>query len=240
MIKHIIREVAPEWTEFDNYFDGDTFTERAGDYCYNLFIVGDSHTAVFNEEAWEDAKRKAAELCEMFDDIQNGGYYSAWYSSYKACMIDNHIPYNSRKCHELKELFLGKSAGDWFNQDDPEHMAVYLSIVTNRKWNVLGVCGYCQGDCVQVVYCDGFNSKETARICGELWMGCGREFTVIDIENREEIDSCGGYFVADSQAWRDEDYKKLVCDWAGINEEETRLEMIDGSTTQTIYSYRVA
>ena len=250
MIKHIIREIAPEWTEFDNYFDGDTFTERAGDYCYTLFIVGDRHTEVFNAEAWEDAQKKAAELCEMFDDIQNNGYYSAWYSSFKACMIDNHIPYNSRKCHALKELFLGQKCGDYFNQDRPEHMAAYLSIVTNRKWNVLGVCGYSQGDYVQVVYCEGFNTKEAARECGELWMGCGKEFTVIDVENYAEdedgepeyteVDSCGGYFVADCQAWTDEDYKRLVCEWAGINEEETRLEMIDGSTTQTIYSYRVA
>lgn len=139
MIKHIIREVEPEACSFDYYFDGDTFTERAGDYCYTLFIVGDRHTAVFNAEAWE---------------------------------------------------------------------------------------------------------------CGEIWLGCGKEFCVIDVEDYAEdedgeatyteTDSVYGYIVADSQAWRDEDYKRLVCEWAGINEEETRLEMIDGSHVCTTYSYRVA
>lgn len=72
-------------------------------------------------------------------------------------------------------------------------------------------------------------------------MGCGKEFCVIDVdEDGNETDKCYGYIIADCQAWKDEDYKRLVCEWAGIDEEETRLEMIDGSTTQTIYSYRVA
>lgn len=66
-------------------------------------------------------------------------------------------------------------------------------------------------------------------------MGCGKEFCVIDVdEGGNETDECYGYIIADCQARQDEDYKKLVCEWDGINEEETRLEMIDGSTTQTI------
>ena len=71
-------------------------------------------------------------------------------------------------------------------------------------------------------------------------MGAAKEFEVIDLdEDGNEVDNCGGYIVADSQAWRDEEYKRLVCEWAGIEESETQLEMIDGSHTYTKYTYRV-
>jgi len=53
-------------------------------------------------------------------------------------------------------------------------------------------------------------------------------------------DSCYGYIVADCQARRDEDYKKIVCEWAGIAEDETQLEMIDSYTTYTHANYRIA
>ena len=56
----------------------------------------------------------------------------------------------------------------------------------------------------------------------------------------EEIDSCYGYIVADCEAFRDEEYKKLVSDWAGIKPEECTLEMIDGCSTHTTYNYRTA
>ena len=44
--------------------------------------------------------------------------------------------------------------------------------------------------------------------------------------------------MADCQAWKDEDCKKLVCEWEGIPEDETELQMVDGYTVSTIYSYR--
>lgn len=57
---------------------------------------------------------------------------------------------------------------------------------------------------------------------------------------KEEIDSCYGYIVADCEARDDEDYKKLVCEWACIDKAETRLEMIDGYHTYIKYDYRIA
>lgn len=59
-------------------------------------------------------------------------------------------------------------------------------------------------------------------------------------ENGKEEDAVYGYIVADCEALNDEDYKKLVCDWACIDPEETQLEMISGYQTITKCSYRVA
>jgi len=100
------------------------------------------------------------------------------------------------------------------------------------------VRGYCQGDYIEVVYCKEHH-KDGVRQYGEIWLGVAKEFDTIDLdENGEEIDTCGGYIVADCQVRTDEDYKRLVCDWACIPYEETRLEMIDSSRIVIQYSYK--
>ena len=243
MIKNIIREVAPEACEFSFYFDNDGFKEAAGDYCYNLFIIGDNRrTACFNEKEYEDIQYRIDHILDRFQDVEDKNQNG--YATYKEVMQDWYIDYTPHKCHALKEW--AKNA-DVYSM---ETVADFLTITTGKKWRTMGVTGYSQGDCVDVLYCEGFHSDEVAEACGEIWLGCAKEFCVLDVEDYAEdedgeatyteTDSCYGYIIADCQAWKDEDYKRLVCEWAGINEEETRLEMIDGSTTQTIYSYRAA
>lgn len=46
--------------------------------------------------------------------------------------------------------------------------------------------------------------------------------------------------MADCEAWTDEQYKKIVCEWAGIEPGETELQMIDGYSVRTVYNYRTA
>lgn len=233
MIKHIIREVAPECSDFRFYFEDDGLTSASGDFCNNLFILGGRCCGDFNMTEYKDIQNTMRGIIDGFSDVAEG--YKDYFQSYKAVMDYYKVPYASRRCHDLKQW---APNGD---EDDPESVALYLTIVTGKKWDVVGVCGYCQGDYVQVIYCEGFHERKQAEAYGGIWMGCGKEFCVIDVdEDGNETDKCYGYIIADCQAWKDEDYKRLVCEWAGINEEETRLEMIDGSTTQTIYSYCVA
>lgn len=232
-IKNIIREVPPEDCDFSYYFDGDCYNERSGDYCNTLFIIGDERrVGCYNGKEYENVQREAEELAEMFSDIADGGYYSAFYRSYKDCMNDNGISYNSRKCHELKELLKE------FDASEPEDIAAYLTIITGKKWTTDSARGYCQGDYVEMVYCPE-HYTDGVRAEGEIWLGAAKEFCVIEIdENGEEGDSCYGYIVADCQVRNDEDYKRLVCEWACIDEAETRLEMIDNYSHSTNYSYR--
>ena len=236
MKKYIIREVEPEACDFSYYFDDDGLSERGGDYCYTLFIVSCDRWGRyegFNVKEFENVCSQAEEMAEMFDDIAEGGYYSAFYSSYKDCMTDNGITYNSRKCHALKELLR-----DWDNT--PENVAAFLTITTGKEWAVSSARGYCQGDYVEMVYCPEHH-KNGVQHYGEVWLGAAKEFCVIELdENGEETDSCYGYIVADCQAWRDEDYKRLVSEWAGIDQDEAQLEMIDGYTTRAVYTYRTA
>lgn len=237
-INYIVREYPPESCELSWAFEDDGLTERGGDWNYNLFIVsndGWGRLSGFNVETYEGIRKEAENMMDDFEQvIGRESLYAGWtYKSYKEVMESYGIPYNPRKCHALKEW--AKSADNL----DTDDIAEYLTITTGKKWRRIGVHGYCQGDYVDVVYCEDFH--ENPKYYGECWLGCAKEFSVNYLdENGEEEDSVGGYIVADCQAWRDEDYKRLVCEWAGIPEDETELQMIDGFHTYTKYDYRTA
>ena len=156
--------------------------------------------------------------------------------TYKQVMKDNGLAYNSTFCHKLREW--AKNVDDY--NADTDAIAEYLTITTGKTWATSSASGYCQGDYCEIVYCKEYY-PENVRKYGEIFLGCAKEFCVIDLdENGEESDCVGGYIVADCEAWKDEEYKRLVCEWAGIKPEETRLEMIDGYHTDTKYEYRTA
>lgn len=233
MKKYIIREIDPESSDLSFYFEDDGLTSASGDYCNNLFIVSDcgyGRINGFNVDEYKRVQEQAEGIIDAFSNI--GGWNN--YSNYKEAMKDFGIIYNPYKCHLLKEW--AKTA-DESNTDD---IAAFLTIITGKTWTSESVSGYCQGDYVEVVYCTE-QYKNGAKHYGEIWLGCGKEFCVIELDdNGKEIESCYGYIVADSQAWNDDQYKKIVCEWAEINEQETQLEMIDGSQTTTTYNYRIA
>lgn len=247
-INYIVREVPPEAAELNWVFDDDGLSEAGGDWNYTLFIVsneGWGRLYGFNIDEYKRIRKDAEDLLDGFGWVEEKATdYDGKRITYKAVMEDNRIPYNPTKCHALKEW--AKSADNL----DTDDIAAYLTITTGKKWNSIGVCGYCQGDYVEVVYCEDYH--ENPKYYGECWLGCAREYCVIDVENYKapkdedeeasytETDSCGGYIVSDSQAWRDEDIKRLVCEWAGIPEEETVLEMIESTSYHTTYHYRTA
>lgn len=251
-INYIVRELPPESTDFSFYFDDDGLTEAGGDYCCNLFIVSSSrNTGGFNSEEYQKVQKEIENLLEMYNDITDNSNY-AQYSSIGEMLYDygliNNI-HNTSRIKEFKDFFEkceGKPSSPYsnyynnFEAHSTEMTAEYLTLKTGKKWDTDSATGYCQGDYVEMVYCPE-HYKDGVKHYGEIWLGAGKEFYTIDLdENGEEADTCYGYIIADSQAWHDEDYKRLVCEWAGIPENETKLEMIDGSKTYTQYSYRTA
>lgn len=250
MTKYIIREVPPEQAEFSFYFDNDGLTEAGGNYCYNLFIVFQSRNGgSFNGKEYTFVTNEIENLLEMYMDIINKSNY-AQYPSIGAMLLDYRLIkniHNTRRIKAFTDFFASccehpqrpyANYHDNFTAHEEESVAEYLTLKTGKEWDVDEARGYCQGDYVKVVYCKE-HYKGGAQHYGEVWLGAAREFYTIDLdENGEEGDACGGYIVADCQAWKDEEYKKLVCDWAGIPEEETRLEMIESSRTYTKYEYR--
>lgn len=236
--KHIIREVPAEDRDFSLFFDDDGLTEAGGDYCYNLFIVSSDRCGRingFNIKEYKNVQSRADEIINAFENvIGRHSDYAYWtYASYKEAMESFGIPYNSRKCHALKEW--AKDA----NTDSTDDIAAFLTITTGKTWETTAVCGYCQGDYVELVYCP--EHYENVEIYGEIWLGCGKEFYTIDLnDDGSEGLTCGGYIIADRQARTDADYKRLVCDFAGIDESRTTLEMIDDCYTTKHYTYRTA
>ena len=236
--KYIIRQVAPEHCEFDFYFEGDCFNENAGGFEYTLFILHYDNFRYYglNHEVFNSLQIQASNMIDDFGYVAGGHTdYDGNKITYKRVMQDYGISYSPTKCAKLKK---------WAEQDganDVDGMADYLSITTGRKWETTSARGYCQGDYVDIIYCADIYTAKGAEIAGEIYLGAANEFCVIELdENGKEIDSCYGYFVADCEAWKDEDYKKIVCEYAGIPENETVLEMIDGSYTVTHYNYRTA
>jgi hypothetical protein len=249
-INYIIREVPPEHTEFSFYFEGDGLTEAGGDYCYNLFIVAQSRrSSGFNEKEYQNIQNEIENLLEMYEDIVNKSDY-AQYSSVGAMLLDlgliNSI-HNTRRIKEITEWL--KACLSWGNTSqtrtlaeyEPEETtAEYLTFKTGKEWTTDSAYGYCQGDYVEMVYCPE-HYTDGVKHYGEIWLGAGKEFSITFLNEAGEEDyTVYGYIVADSQAWKDEDYKKLICEWEGIPEDETQLEMIDGCRTYTKYSYRTA
>lgn len=233
MIKNIVRELPPEQCEFSFYFADDGIKEAGGDFCYNLFIVTFDRWGRGDGFQISEYNKIAEELHDVSDSFSL--VPGDMFPTFKRAMEYHGFDYSPTACHKLKEI-----AAEYDEKGaDPETIAAYLTFKTGRPWDVVSARGYNQGDYCQVVYCKDFHEEPKAY--GEIWLGAGKEFCVIDLDDDgNEVGTAYGYIVADCQAWKDEDYKRLVCEWAGISPEETMLEMIDGWHTRTEYEYRTA
>lgn len=238
--RYIIREVPREDAYFDFYFDCDGLTSAGGDYNNNLFIIAQSRGASgFNTQEYQNIQGNIDNLLEMYEDIVNKSIY-AQYASVGAMLHDHNLIDNIQNTKRIKAFMdffnacLEKPTRPYSNYYNnleaynEEMTARYLTLTTGKHWTTDSAYGYSQGDYVKMVYCQE-HYKDGVKHYGEIWLGAGKEFYTIELdENGEEADTCGGYIIADSQAIDDKDYKRLVCDWAGIPEDKTLLELIDG------------
>lgn len=237
MIRHIIREYKADYSDTEYYFDDDGLTEKSGDFCNTLFIVykeGYGRKSGLNIDKYKELEEKANNIISGFE---NYGYIDCYgeKTTYKRIMEDEGIEYNSTKAHKL-----AKWAKDLHYIHDIDDVADFLTIITGEKWDTTSACGYCQGDYVELLYCLS-HYKEGVKQYGEVWLGCYKSFGIFDIDENGEED-CGvfGYIVADCEAWRDEDIKKLLCEREGLKIDETQIEFIDGVETHTTTKYRIA
>jgi hypothetical protein len=178
-----------------------------------------------------------AEWAEEYYDICSGSNYLV-FSSVEDMLLDYGLITSIRDNKQIKaftEFF--EKCWEQGGSLSEELVAEYLTLTTGKEWAVDIARGYCQGDIVSVVYCK--ECYRDAKQHGEIWLGAATEFEVIKLdEDGEETDSCSGYIVADCLAWKDEDYKRLVCDWAGLDLEQTKLERVIGEKHFTEYEYK--
>mgnify|MGYP006958163711 CR=1 FL=1 len=233
MYTYIIREV--NCPDFSFFFDDDGMNKSSGDYNNTIFTLtykgsyySTELTSYINNSDFDDIYKEMQTVLTEIDDIENGYSY---YKNIKEVMTDYNIKYTSKAAHTLKELSKECS----FN--DPKTLSAYLTIKTCKPWTTKSCSGYCQGDYVTILYCKDNYNDEYINIIGDMFLGCGKEFGVITIdENGEEIDSCYGFYVADSQGYRPEDYKRIVSADYGMNEDDKiTLELISGYSTITNY-----
>ena len=237
MKKYIVREVPAEWSDFSYYFDGDCFNERSGDYNNTLFIVqneGYNRLNGYNIDEYKNVQERAEAIIDGFEEVREGiTDYDGKKVTFRAVMEENGIHYNPTTCRRLKVW------SDDADSTDTADIADFLTITTGKYWKVTSAHGYSQGDYCEVISCA--ERYTNAKKFGEIWLGAATEYCIVTLDdNGEEADTVYGYIVADCEAWTEERTKALVCEWEGINPEEATLEVIDGQTTRTIYSYITA
>jgi len=225
---YIIREIPGEHANFGWEFEG-------RDELGNLFVITSYRGKMdgFNADKLRDIMQEAETLLDLFAEVEEGSYSNyTGQCSYKAAMEEaTGIKYTPQKCHALKE---------WAKFARPRRLpdiAKYLTITTGQHWTVTSATGYSQGDFAEVL-CPSEEYKCPKR-WGEIWIGAAKEFCIIETDGGgNEVDRTDGYIVADCEAFRDSEYKDLLCNWAAIEPSETRLEMVDGCRTYTEYTYR--
>lgn len=232
MDKYVFRQVPPGYMDCSTFFDTDCFTEAAGGFSYTLFILYYDHGRLYglNSKDYENVVSNADGIVDGFEEVKDG--ITNWRGekeSYKDVMKYYGIEYNPTRCHALKE---------WAENADTakiDTIAEYLSITTGKKWETTCARGYCQGDYVDILYCTEHYTEKDAVAYGEIYLGACTEFSLK--EPCEELEVYG-FFVADSQAWRDEDVKKLLCEQEGLKPEETEVLFIENQHTRVEYEYR--
>lgn len=79
MKKYIVRQCAPDCADLSWYFDGDSFNENAGHFCYTIFLLNNEYGQVYgyNSEAWNSYKSRANDVLndmEYIGDLDYDGF----------------------------------------------------------------------------------------------------------------------------------------------------------------------
>ena len=237
MYTHVFKEIKPETMDTMDYFYGDCFNANGGEYGYTLFIIAQNYNDRLyglNDEEYKNVKDSIHSLFNDFEYAENNKDYT-----FKQAIIENGLKYNATTCHKLKELYFA-CYHDGNGTIDCDTIAEYLTITTGKTWTITSVCGYCQGDYVDIVFCTEYYTKENAKTYGNIFLGCCKEFSLTEIdENGQEDDAttCYGYYIADNEYRNDDDIKKVLCDYEGLKPEETKVFLISGQTVRTEYTY---
>ena len=226
--KIIAREVAPEDTDFSFYFDGDCFSRRAGDRCYEIYIPGSRRVGGYNEDEYKDVLNDVENILCEYSNGENSITRALEYAlSYEEAQ---RLTMNTHKLHALKEWAKGADSSA------PESVAEYLSILTGKKWDVRSFHGYSQGDYCDVVYCADRYSEDSITEIGKMWLGCGSEFGIGTADENGDEDLCYGYFVTDHDRWDEGEImvKKLAAMY-GCKPEELEIYLYDGEVRAAKY-----
>lgn len=218
MRKYIMRQIAPEYTDFALYFDDDGLKSVSGE-CNAVYINdGRNYSSGYNSEEYMSYYKQLSGLVEDYDNE----IYTAE-ELFKDCAPD----ISKEKYYELVELIECCYHYGITNY----RIAQFLELKTNKSWDVESFRGYSQGDYCEVVYCSDVYSTEEIKEIGKMYLGCGSEFECIDCdENGNPTDEiCGGYFATDDIVWTEDDRLiKYFTDYLGCRPDEIEVQLFDG------------
>lgn len=223
MFKYIAKQLKPGTEDFGYVFDDDGLNPSSGDFNNTLFIFN-GNDCRFNGDIYSDYKLDIDNLLsDLYDYFNDGDMDDISDDSFA-----NHLDY-------VEEIGFSTDGGtirllDYCvecadDNDYPEALAAYLEAKTGKVWNTRNFSGYSQGDYCTLVYCEDAYDSAALDYYGNMWLGCGGEFEVgeLDIpdEQDDEIDLSdlesfehlvsdwmSGYFVIDDIIWRGGD--KLI------------------------------
>jgi len=154
------------------------------------------------------------------------GPYNEWKREAENVLAD--IDENMAEEFDVKILEWAEGIKEWplSIQDVINYMN--CTETEGRRWDYVFCTGYCQGDYVAVIYCEPEITEGIACYYGDMYNGCYKEFSYHSVE--EEEFRLYGYYVTDCQInWKDSDnsYKERLCEWTGVNPEETEVKFIE-------------
>lgn len=230
MIKNIIKEVYE--SDLSGFFDCDCYSKAAGDFGYTVFCVTShygNYSSGINEKDFEDITKELDYIINDISEVLDGNKY--YYKSIKEIMSDYKIPYTPKRAHELKNLV--------YMTDYVEQITAFLSIKTGDIWKSKAARGYCQGDYADIIYNTKYYEDRTASIIGDMFLGCGREYSITELDNDgNELDTIYGYYVSDTEATNYEDIKTVVCSYEGLDPEKTQLQVVENVSCVYVPTYR--
>lgn len=225
-MKIYAKQIDPEFQE-SSLFEEGLFPE-------NMVVCGnrdfkERKTAVFTlvENALDNG-----DLQEALEDLEIGGYYSAFYESAREA-IEEFLPasmgeYSQDDITALQGLV--KAYTQCSRAETNNIFCRVLSIVDGKKWGWKIIRGYCQGDWNEIFYPVDDWSREALAAFEIEYFNTGSEWIIHDEENTpegpEDISGYSCYIVADTE----EGIRKELAAVAGCAPSDLVLYVFEGYT----------
>lgn len=200
MFKYIAKQLEPGSEDFGYVFDDDGLNPSSGDENNTLFIFN-GNDCRYNRDIYSDYEYAINGLADDLDYISD--YDSeASFDEYPDFVRDELGFTPDSNTFELLDYCV-KCACD---NDYPEALAAYLELVTGKVWDTRSFTGYVQGSYCTLVYCKERYTEESINYYGNMWLGCGGEFAIGELEVPDEQD--GEIDLSDLES-----FESLVTDW---------------------------
>ena len=199
MFKYIAKQVKPGSEDFGWVFDDDGLTPSSGDFNNTLFIF-DGNDCRFNGDIYSDYEFAIDGLSDAFEHL-NDYDYTGSFKNHLDFVEDMGFGTDDAIIHCLDSCVRFADEFDY-----PTALAYYLQAKTGKTWGCQDYHGYSQGDYCTLVYCADNYEPASVNYYGKMWLGCGGEFALGELEIPDDEDYTIDLSDLDS-------FERLVTNW---------------------------